>query len=88
MSFIEENNEIPEMYRLRHKHDTDSDDTGFDYSKNILKRTISPILYNNDDNELFLDKLNDMTLSMVETVLPVRNLFFYSHNKYFNKHGR
>ena len=88
MSFIEENNEIPEMYRLRHKHDSVSEDTGFDYSKNILKRTLSPVLYNNDDNELFLDKLNDMTLSMVESVLPVRNLFFYSHNKYFNKHGR
>ena len=28
MSFIEENNEIPEMYRLRHKHDSVSDDTG------------------------------------------------------------
>lgn len=88
MSIIEENSEIPEMYRLRHKHDSVSEDTGFDYSQNILKRTLSPILYNNTENELFLEKLNDMTVTMVDSVLPTRNIFFFTHNKYFNKHGK
>lgn len=88
MSLIEENSEIPEMFILRHKHDSDMPDSGYDYSKNLLPRTISPILYNNDDNVEFLDKLNDMTVSMIEHVLPTRNMFFYSHNKYFNKHGK
>ena len=88
MSLIEEHSEIPEMYSLRHKHDSELPDSGFDYSKNLLQRSISPILYNNDNNAEFLDKFNDMAVSMVEHVLPVRNIFFYSHNKYFNKHGK
>jgi len=87
-SIIEENSEIPEMYMLRHKHDTNLPEMGFDYSENLLSKTLSPVLYKNDNNSIFLDKLSYMMASLVDTVLPVRNIFFYSHNKYFNKHGK
>jgi len=84
----EENNEIPEMYMLRHKHDTVLPEQGYNYTDNLLNKTLSPVIYNNDNNVLFLDKLNNMMVSMIDTVLPVRNIFFYSHNKYFNRHGK
>lgn len=87
-SIIEELNEIPEMYALRHKHDTDLPEMGYDYSENLLKKTLSPVLYNNDNNIEFLDKLSYMMVSLIETVLPTRNIFFFSHNKHFNKHGK
>jgi hypothetical protein len=88
MNIIEENSQIPEMYTLRHKHDTESGDEGFNYSEKLLERTVSPVLYNNDNNVLFLEKFNNMLVTMYEYVLPVRNIFFYSHNKYYNKHGK
>lgn len=87
-SLIEETSEIPEMFMLRHKHDTDLPEMGYNYTENLLKKTLSPVLYNNDNNIMFLDKLNNMMVAMIETILPTRNIFFYSHNKYFNKHGK
>jgi Mg2+ and Co2+ transporter CorA len=88
MSLIEKNSQIPDMYLSRHKHDTVSEDHGYDYSSNILRRTLSPVLYNNTDTADQLDKLQDMTVTMVEEILPVRNLFLFTHDKYYNKHGR
>ena len=88
VSIIEKNSEIPEMFTLRHKHDTDLPEMGFDYSSNLLQKTLSPILYNNDNNNILLGQLNDMMVSLIENILPTRNIFFYSHNKYFNKHGK
>ena len=87
-SLIEQNSEIPEMYMLRHKHDTQLPEMGYDYTKNILDKTLSPVIYKNDNNIQFLDKLNDMIVSMVETILPTRNIFYFTHNKYFNSHGK
>ena len=86
-SLIEQSNEIPEMYQLRHKHDAMLND-GFDYTSNLVKRAVSPVLYANDNNEAFLVKLNDMLVCMVDTILPTRNIFFFTHAKYFNGHGR
>jgi hypothetical protein len=86
-SLIEQNNEIPEMYQLRHKHDNLLNQ-GYNYADNLIRRSVSPVLYKNDNNSMFLDRLNDMLVSMVDSILPVRNIFFFSHNKYFNGHGR
>lgn len=87
-SLIEKSNEIPDMFTLKHMHDTDLPEMGFDYTNNLLEKTLSPVLYNNDNNISFLNSLNDMLVSLVDSVLPTRNIFFYSHNKYFNKHGK
>lgn len=88
MNIIEESSKIPEIYMLCHKHDTKNNDDGFDYSENLLKRTVSPILYNNKNNESFLNKLNNLLVIMFDSSLPVRNIFYYSINKFYNKHGK
>lgn len=88
MSQIEENSEIPEMNILRHKHDLVVQEHGFNYTDNLFKRTLSKILYNNTNVESFLNQLNNMMVTIIDSSLPIRNLFFYSHNKYYNKHGR
>jgi hypothetical protein len=87
-NITEETAQIPEMYVLRHKHDTALPEMGFNYSENLLNKTLSPVLYNNTNNIEFLDKLSEMMVAMIDSVLPTRNIFFYSHNKYFNKHGK
>lgn len=87
-NFIEEFNEIPEMFNLRHKHDTSLPEQGYDYQLNMLQKSLSPVLYKNDTNSEFLDDLNKLLIALVETILPTRNMFFYSHSKYFNRHGK
>lgn len=87
-NFIEEYNEIPEMFSLRHKHDTTLPEQGYDYQLNILPKTLSPVLYKNDTTSVVLDDLNKMMITLIETILPVRNMFSYSHTKYFNRHGK
>lgn len=86
-SKIEESVQIPEMYILRHKHDNIKND-GYNYQDNLLPRTLSPVLYKNNTMSEFLKYLNNMTVIMIDTIMPVRNIFFYSHNKYFNGHGK
>lgn len=87
-SLIEQQNQIPEMWRLRHKHDTIIKDAGFNYTDNLLKVSMSPVLFNNPITAQFLEDLNSMTVSLLETVLPVRNIFYWSHSPYFNGHGK
>lgn len=87
-NIIEENSQIPEMYLTRHKHDSVSEDFAFDYSSNLLKNTLSPVLYKNEDTEATLNKLNDMVVVMLDEILPIRNMFFFTHSKYYNKHGK
>lgn len=88
MNIIEKNSQIPDLYTLRHKNDSNSEDFAYDYSSNLLKKTLSPLLYNNEDTANTLDKLEEMTVTMIEEILPVKNMFFFSHDKYYNKHGR
>jgi len=88
MSIIEKNSQIPSMFILKHKHDTVSEDFGYDYSNNLLKNTLSPHLYTNDKVENILNKLNDLMVIVIDESLSVRNLFSYTHNKYYNKHGK
>jgi putative cell wall-binding protein len=87
-NLIEEFNEIPELHTLRHKHDTVVTEQGYDYQDKLLSNSLSPVLYQNENNNIFLEKLNKMMVALVESILPTRNLFFYSHSKYFNRHGK
>jgi hypothetical protein len=88
MSIISKNTQIPDMYVLRHKHDSNSDDFCYNYSDNLMKNSLSPVVYKNNNNEKVLDKINDMMVTIFDSILPVRNLFFYTHEKIYNKHGR
>lgn len=88
MNIIEKNKEIPEMYILRHKHDIIVPEHGFNYTENLLKRSTSKILFNNKILSGFLDKINDMLVVMIDSVQPIRNIFFYTHTEYYNKHGK
>lgn len=85
-SIIEENNQIPEMYMLRHQHD--GQDTEYDYVSNTLKNSTSGVLWDSVNIGDFMEYINKMYLSITESILPVRNIFYWSYNKYYNKHGK
>lgn len=87
-NIIEENGQIPELYWLRHKHDVVIQEHGYDYNSNLLKQTLSPVMLKNNNTDYFYDKLNDMFVSIWDSIQPIRNLFYYTHNKYYNCHGK
>ena len=86
-SIIEQNNQIPEMYQMRHKHDANTT-VNNDYVDNALLRGVSGALMNNDNLNMFMTKLNSMYVCIVDTILPVRNIFYWSTSKYYNGHGK
>jgi len=87
-NIIEENSQIPELYYLRNKHNTYIDEHGYDYSSNMLKKSLSNVLYKNNKLANFLDKIEEMMVTLYDSTNKVRNIFFYTHNKYYNKHGK
>ena len=86
-SIIEQNNQIPEMYQMRHKHDANTT-VNNDYTANALLRGISGALMSNDNLNMFMTNVNSMYVCLVDTILPVRNIFYWSVPKYWNGHGK
>lgn len=87
-NIIEENSEIPEMYYLRNKHNTFVKEHGYDYSSNLFKNSISSVLLKNNKLSNFLKSIEKMMITMYDSTNSVRNLYYYTHNKYYNKHGK
>lgn len=87
-NLIEENSQIPELYQLRTKHNTHIKEMGYDYTDKMLQNSLSNVLYKNKNTNEFLEYLNKLMVTLYDGILPVRNLFFYTHNKYYNKHGK
>lgn len=59
--------------------------TGYDYSKTLIKNSISPYLYNNTKLAGFLDTLNDIMVHLVNSVKYIRNYFNYAVPKDYQK---
>ncbi len=59
--------------------------TGYDYSKTLIKKSVSPYLYNNEKLAGFLDTLNDIMVYMVNSVKYIRNYFNYAVPKDYQK---
>lgn len=58
---------------------------GYNYSKTLMKKCVSPYLYNNKKTAGFLDTLNDIMVHMIENVKYIRNFFNYAVPKHYNK---
>jgi len=59
--------------------------TGYDYSKTLIKRSLSPYLYNNGKLAGFLDTLNDIMVNLVDSVKYIRNYFNFAVPKDYKK---
>jgi hypothetical protein len=82
---IEENKHIKELYELNHRHDYNSDKR-FDYENNLYKKSLSHYIFGNDNTNEFLQKLEKMSIWMLESTLVIRNFWNYTVDKYYNKH--
>ena len=59
--------------------------TGYDYSKTLIKNSVSPYLYNNKKLGGFLYTLNDIMVYLVNSVKYIRNFFNYAVEKDYQK---
>jgi len=79
-----EEQDIPELYYMKHRHDSDEDFV--DYEKIILDKSISPYLYNNDRMNTFLKSLQRLISIFFDNVNIIKNFKNYTVDKYYYKH--
>ena len=58
---------------------------GYDYSKPLLKRSLSGYLYQNEKVAGFLEHLNNFMVGLVDNVKYIRNFFNYAVPKNYKK---
>ncbi len=78
-----ERKQIPELEFMKHRHDTK--DSYFDYEKNILDKSLSPYIYNNDMMNGFLKRLQPLTSILFDHMNIVKNFKNYMVDKYYYK---
>jgi hypothetical protein len=75
---------LEELYVLKHRHD---DDKNFvDYEEDILNKTLSPKIYENERMFNFLDRLRKLVSILFDNYNIVKNFKNYNVDKYYYKH--
>lgn len=75
---------LEEIYDLKHRHD---DDKNFvDYEKDILNRTLSPKLFENDRMFTFLSRTQRLVAILFDNFNIIKNFKNYNVDKYYYKH--
>jgi hypothetical protein len=75
--------QLPELRYLKHFHDDDR--PYFDYEKDILNKSLSPYIYENQTMARFLDKLSKMVALSFDGVNIVKNFKNFMVDKYHYK---
>ena len=76
-------NQIEEIFYMKHRHDDDSNYV--DYEKNLLDKSLSPYLYNNDTMSDFLKKVQSLVSIIFDQHNIVKNWKNYMVDKYYFK---
>ena len=71
--------QLPELYYMKHRHDNDNDFV--DYEKNILNKTLSPYIYENNMMNGFLTRLQPLVALLFDQMNIVRNFKNYMVDK-------
>jgi hypothetical protein len=83
---IEKDSEIKELYDLKHINDHEIH-THYDYETNLITKMFPKYIYENDNMNNFLNHMKKQWIYMIESVLPIRNFFNFTVNKWYNKHS-
>jgi hypothetical protein len=78
-----EERQLPELYYMKHRHDNDTDYV--DYEKNVLDKSLSPYLFNNDLMNSFLKKLRKLVSILFDQHNVIKNFKNYMVDKYYFK---
>lgn len=71
--------QLSELNYMKHRHD---DDSYFDYEKNILDKSLSPYMYNNDVMNGFLKKLQSLVSLNFDHMNVMKNFKNYMVDKF------
>lgn len=84
---LEQNAHIKELYDVKHKHDG-LKNIGYDYEKDLLRKTLSPVLFKNDNLSEYLTQLQSLIVLRIDSIVAVRNKFNHIVGKYYNKYNK
>jgi hypothetical protein len=79
-----EEKDLPELHFMKHRHDDDKDFV--DYEKDILNKTLSPYIFNNDMMNEFLSRLQRPVSMLFDNFNIIKNFKNYMVDKYYYKH--
>ena len=82
---LQRQQQIPELYFLKTRFNNNPN-RHFAWEDNILKRTLSPHMFNNPQMQHYLLQLEQLVSLLIESVNIVRNYFNISVDKYYNDH--
>ena len=71
--------QLPELFYLRHRHDTDNDFV--DYEKKILNKSLFPYMYENNMMNGFLTRLQPLVALLFDQMNIVKNFRNYMVDK-------
>jgi hypothetical protein len=83
---IYKDKQIRELYDLKHRNDKLSYEN-YNWEDNILNNSLSPLLFQNETNTGFLDRIRYMISMFFENFHIVRNFKNYLVDKDYSKHN-
>jgi hypothetical protein len=81
---LQDDKQLPELRFLKHLHDDTREN--FDYENNLLNKSLSPYLYENEVMANFLYRLQKLIAISFDQISIVRNFKNYMVDKYDYKH--
>jgi hypothetical protein len=81
-----EDKELPELYYMKHRHDDNKD--FIDYENNILDKSLSPYIYENDMMNSFLKRLQPLVAALFDQMNIAKNFRNIMVDKYYYKHNK
>ena len=75
-----ERKQLPELYFLKHRHNDNKNVVKYD--ENVLDKSLSPYIYKNDNNNMFLKMLQPLVSIILDHMNVVKNLKNYIVDKY------
>jgi hypothetical protein len=75
--------QLPELNYMKHRHDDDN--SYLDYEKEILDRSLSPYMYENDTMNGFLKRLQPLASILFDNMNIMKNFKNFMVDKYHYK---
>ena len=79
-----ERKDLPELHYMKHIHDSDKD-TYMDYENNILDKSLSPYMYENNVMNTWLKKMQPLVALLFDQMNIIKNFKNYMVDKYHYK---
>lgn len=76
--------QLPELRYMKHRHD--DDDSYFDYESELLDKSLSPYMYENDVMFGYLKRLQSLVSIVFDHTNLIKNFKNYTVDKYYYKH--